>query len=281
MDGPRRLGWLLVAAQFVLLAVLTVPWSSLWHLPGGIVVVGWVLRGGGAVLAAVGAVHLGGALTAQPVPKPGAGVVADGVYRHTRHPIYTGLLLYGAGSVLVTGHPVVLAAAVSLLALLMAKSRWEESMLIRSTPNYRQYAQRTGRFIPWVGRLRFGRCSSSRLPTAEPNSLLASERNSSAGSCRITPRSGEPTQGVHGALQREAAPQHGVLGGLAGVAGDCFVLKCAVYFDLEVDLWRVASYEAGTELTVQRRGDGVGQAPRRTGTPRQSPAASAASVARW
>ena len=113
-----------------------------------------MLRGGGAVLAAVGAVHLGGALTAQPVPKPGAGVVAHGIYRHTRHPIYTGLLLYGAGSALVTGHPVVLAAAVGLLALLMAKARWEESMLIRSTPNYREYAQRTGRFIPGVGLLR-------------------------------------------------------------------------------------------------------------------------------
>ena len=154
MDRPRRLGWLLVAVQFVLLAALTAPWSSLRHLPRAIVVVGWVLRGGGAVLAAVGAVHLGGALTAQPVPKPGAGVVARGVYRHTRHPIYTGLLLYGAGSVLVTGHPVVLVAAVGLLALLMAKARWEESMLIRSTPNYRDYAQRTGRFIPGFGPLR-------------------------------------------------------------------------------------------------------------------------------
>jgi protein-S-isoprenylcysteine O-methyltransferase Ste14 len=154
MDRSRRLGWLLVAIQFVYLAALTAPWSSWWHLPGGIVVIGWVLRGGGAVLAAVGAVHLGGALTAQPVPKPGAGVVAHGVYRHTRHPIYTGLLLYGAGSVLVTGHPVALAAAVGLLALLMAKARWEESMLIRSTLTYRQYARRTGRFVPWVGRLR-------------------------------------------------------------------------------------------------------------------------------
>lgn len=154
MDRSRRLGWLLVAVQFVLLAALTAPWSSPWQLPGGIVVAGWVLRGAGAVLAAVGAVHLGGALTAQPVPKPDAGVVAQGVYRHTRHPIYTGLLLYGAGSVFVTGHPAVLAAAVGLLVLLMAKARWEESMLVRSTPNYCEYAQRTGRFIPRVGRLR-------------------------------------------------------------------------------------------------------------------------------
>ena len=115
MDRLRRLGWLLVAVQFVLLAALTAPWSSLWHLPSGMVVAGWVLRFGGGVLAAVGAVHLGGALTAQPVPKPGADVVAHGFYRHSRHPIYTGLLLYGAGSVLVTGHPVVVAAAVASL----------------------------------------------------------------------------------------------------------------------------------------------------------------------
>ncbi len=88
------------------------------------------------------------------MPKPAAGLVADGLYRYTRHPIYTGLLLYGAGSALVTGHPVVPVAAVGLLALLMAKARWEESMLIRSTPDYLEYAQQTGRFIPGVGRLR-------------------------------------------------------------------------------------------------------------------------------
>jgi protein-S-isoprenylcysteine O-methyltransferase Ste14 len=153
MDRPRRLGWLLVAVQFTLLAALTAPWAPQWRLSVGIVVVGWVLRVGGVVVAGAGAIQLGGALTAQPVPKPNVDVVGHGLYRHVRHPIYAGLLLYGAGSVLVTGHPVVVVGAACLLALLMSKARWEESMLIRSTPNYRQYAQRTGRFIPGVGRL--------------------------------------------------------------------------------------------------------------------------------
>ncbi len=54
----------------------------------------------------------------------------------------------------VTRHPACLVAAAGLTALLMTKARWEESMLIRSAPDYRKYAQRTGRFVPGVGRLR-------------------------------------------------------------------------------------------------------------------------------
>jgi protein-S-isoprenylcysteine O-methyltransferase Ste14 len=37
--------------------------------------------------------------------------------------------------------------------LLMAKARWEESMLSSAAPGYRQYAQRIGRFVPGVGLL--------------------------------------------------------------------------------------------------------------------------------
>jgi protein-S-isoprenylcysteine O-methyltransferase Ste14 len=104
-------------------------------------------------MAAVGSIHLGDALTAQPVPKPGAALVGHGLYRFVRHPIYAGLLAYGIGSVLVNPHPITLAAGAGLLVLLMAKARWEEAMLISSAPGYRQYAQRVGRFVPGVGRL--------------------------------------------------------------------------------------------------------------------------------
>jgi protein-S-isoprenylcysteine O-methyltransferase Ste14 len=51
-------------------------------------------------------------------------------------------------------NPVSIAAGGALLVLLMAKARWEESMLISAMPGYRQYAQRTGRFMPDLGRLR-------------------------------------------------------------------------------------------------------------------------------
>lgn len=155
MEGQRRrrIGWSLVGAQFLLLGALTVPWPSRWNLPGGLVVVGWGLRVGGVAVAAVGSIHLGDALTAQPVPKPGAGLVGHGLYRFVRHPIYAGLLAYGIGSLLVNPHPVTLAAAAGLLVLLMVKARWEESMLISAAPGYRQYAHRVGRFVPGVGRL--------------------------------------------------------------------------------------------------------------------------------
>ena len=100
-------------------------------LPGGFAVAGWGLRVGGAAMAVLGSIHLGDALTPQPVPKPGAGLVGHGLYRFVRHPIYAGLLAYGIGSVLVNPHPATLAAGAGLLVLPQSvKARWEESMLI-------------------------------------------------------------------------------------------------------------------------------------------------------
>ena len=152
-QGRRRIGWSLVGTQFVLLGVLTVPWPSRGDLPRGFAVAGGGLRVGGAAMAVLGSIHLGDALTPQPVPKSGAGLVGHGLYRFVRHPIYTGLLAYGIGSVLVNPHPATLAAGAGLLMLLMVKARWEESMLISAAPSYRQYAQHVGRFVPGVGRL--------------------------------------------------------------------------------------------------------------------------------
>ena len=91
-------------------------------LARGFAVAGWGLRVAGTAMAVLGSIHLGDALTPQPVPKPGAGLVGHGLYRFVRHPIYAGLLAYGIGSVLVNPYPATLAAGAGLLMLLMVKA---------------------------------------------------------------------------------------------------------------------------------------------------------------
>ena len=145
----------LVTLQFVLLgALLFVPRGALWPLGAGAIVASAVLILVGGVLAVLGVVGLGSALTASPVPKSGSSLVTTGIYSKIRHPIYTGLLVGGVGIVVLGASPWHVGLWLALLVLLAFKSRWEERMLLAAHPDYRGYGARTGRFLPGVGRMR-------------------------------------------------------------------------------------------------------------------------------
>jgi protein-S-isoprenylcysteine O-methyltransferase Ste14 len=77
------------------------------------------------------------------------GLVATGVYRYIRHPIYAGDLLLLAGLELALNSWLV--AGVAVLALVVArKVVSEEAGLARGLPEYAVYCERTKRFVPFV-----------------------------------------------------------------------------------------------------------------------------------
>jgi len=65
-----------------------------------------------------------------------------------RHPIYTGLLLMTGSYTLASASVYRLGVFLALLALLTVKARWEEVRLSRRFAGYREYAERTPRFLP-------------------------------------------------------------------------------------------------------------------------------------
>jgi Putative protein-S-isoprenylcysteine methyltransferase len=145
----------LVAAQLLLLAALVViPHDALWPVGPITIGVAIVLVLLGAVLAILGAVGLGPALTASPIPRPDARLVTSGVYGVVRNPIYTGLLVGGLGLVMFGASVWHVLTWVALLVLLAGKARWEERMLRAEHPEFDDYAARVGRFLPGIGRLR-------------------------------------------------------------------------------------------------------------------------------
>jgi protein-S-isoprenylcysteine O-methyltransferase Ste14 len=80
----------------------------------------------------------------------GHAVVAHGLYRYVRHPIYTGDLLLLAGLELALNSWAVIAVmAVALYARRQAIR--EESKLLDSLPGYAKYYRTTSRFIPFPG----------------------------------------------------------------------------------------------------------------------------------
>lgn len=135
MEDARALGWLLVAAQFALIAAILIAPAG----PGiGLGVFGDALGvaavGGGLALAAWGAISLGPALTPHPAPRPGAPLVRTGAFAVTRHPIYVGLCAAALGVAAVRDGLVILLLTATLCALLWTKAGYEGRLLRRVHP---------------------------------------------------------------------------------------------------------------------------------------------------
>ena len=87
------IGWIWVGVQAVLIvALVAVPGTRGWPTPTWLEVVAIGLILGGVALAAAAGIRLGPALTPTPVPNRQGQLATEGLYRHMRHPIYTGVL---------------------------------------------------------------------------------------------------------------------------------------------------------------------------------------------
>ena len=147
----------LVALQLVLLAVLVLePYGGWWPRDTVVLWCSALVVFGGLVIAIWGIIGLGPALTASPIPKQEAKLVTSGIYSFVRNPIYTGLMILGAGLFVFGASWWHLATWVALIVLLAIKARWEERMLSAAHPEFAEYAARVGRLVPGIGRLRTG-----------------------------------------------------------------------------------------------------------------------------
>jgi protein-S-isoprenylcysteine O-methyltransferase Ste14 len=134
-DG-RVLGWLLVAAQFALIAALVVAPNGGGPDTGGPGrAMGFVAVILGLALATWGASALGRNLTPHPAPRPGAPRVRTGPFRWTPHPIYLGLGLAACGVAALRGGALPVACAVALCLLLIGKAHYEARLLRRAHPS--------------------------------------------------------------------------------------------------------------------------------------------------
>lgn len=147
----RTAGWLWVAVQFILLAVLLLlPWqphSAVFLSTGGFV--GVI----GGLLALSVSRTLGEAFTATPVPRDFSLLSTVGPYRYVRHPMYVGVLLIVLGLLIAAGTAWGWIWLVVLIGFFWLKSRWEDRLLREKFGvQWDHWAARTGAFVPRRGR---------------------------------------------------------------------------------------------------------------------------------
>jgi protein-S-isoprenylcysteine O-methyltransferase Ste14 len=149
--GERGEWWVIGQGALLLtMALAPVAWPcataprGIWQTLGGFMILA------GVGLAGRGAVELGPNLTPLPQPRPRGFLVRTGLYAHTRHPIYGGLIIAGFGWALWRSSGLHLALAVALAIYMNAKARHEETRLLARFPEYEDYRRRTRRLIPGV-----------------------------------------------------------------------------------------------------------------------------------
>jgi len=144
-----RTARLLVAGQFALIGIIVLlPGRRDWPVPAALTLVCSVATILGLTVMVVGATGLGRGLTATPLPNAHAQLRTEGLYRYSRHPIYSGLILTMASITVASGSAFRLLVLAALVVLLAVKARWEETRLARRFEGYADYAARTPRFMP-------------------------------------------------------------------------------------------------------------------------------------
>lgn len=144
----RARGGLLVALQFVLLAVLawqavaalgrtTPPFGAAACIAAGVVLGLWAL-----------AANRPGNFNIRPQPREGGRLIEHGPYRWILHPMYSALLLAGLGVAWLAASAIAWAALAMLAVVLTLKAGIEEAAMSQAHAGYRDYRQRTKRFVP-------------------------------------------------------------------------------------------------------------------------------------
>lgn len=148
---PNKLhAWSYVVVQAVILGLLIFLNSSFGFTIRKFTLVGTVFEWFGAFGVIVSAASLRRSLTAVPLPKVEGKLSTNGLYRLVRHPMYTSVLLLVLGIALLSGNFIKYLLVGSLVLLFYFKSLYEEKYLAEKYPDYKAYADKIPRFIPFI-----------------------------------------------------------------------------------------------------------------------------------
>lgn len=139
-----------VLAQAVLMVAFITPvnWGFMQSFP----IVGLVMVIFGVLVSLIAIWQLRHSISPFPSPKAAARLIAGGVFRWIRHPIYTGILFVTFGYAIYSGSVWKGLLAIALLILFQFKARYEERLLLSKFVPYEAYMAKTGRFLPKLSR---------------------------------------------------------------------------------------------------------------------------------
>mgnify|MGYP001553218921 CR=1 FL=1 len=113
--------------------------------------IGLAITCGGVLFAFWARFTLGTNWSSRPMVKVGHELIVKGPYRLVRHPIYTGLLLAGAGSAIAVGRWCIMPGMALVVLGLLLKISQEERLMTEAFPAaYPDYRRQVKALIPWA-----------------------------------------------------------------------------------------------------------------------------------
>jgi protein-S-isoprenylcysteine O-methyltransferase Ste14 len=144
----RRIGNLLVAAQFGLIGLCLIPVGPAIG-SGQLRPLGLVCLALAAVVGGLALVAMGSDTRVHPVPDARTPLRINGIYAWIRHPMYAAVLLACLGVTLSSGRVLSLLASLALVAVLHVKADFEDRMLQEKFGwQFSVYASRVPALIP-------------------------------------------------------------------------------------------------------------------------------------
>ncbi|UBB90380.1 isoprenylcysteine carboxylmethyltransferase family protein [Candidatus Kaistella beijingensis] len=142
--------YLFVSIQFLLFALYLFDFLPKFDILVIYTYLGLFFATLGMVISVISLSNLDENLTVFPTPKENSELITNGLYQFSRHPIYTGILLFVFGFAIFWESYYKLLISVLLLILFYLKTLYEEKQLKKKYPNYIHYQKVTGRFFPKI-----------------------------------------------------------------------------------------------------------------------------------
>ena len=92
---------------------------------------------------AIAARALQPSLRINPIPKPGAPLITNGIYKYLRHPMYLAVMIIATGFLIQKIHPLSLIIWLALGTNMSLKAHYEDSLLRQRHSNASQYQSKT------------------------------------------------------------------------------------------------------------------------------------------
>lgn len=142
--------YIFVVIQFLLFGAYSLDLFSPLAIPKYMATLGMVIAIIGLIIAVLTVFELKTNLTVFPTPTEKATLLTHGFFRFSRHPIYTGILMFAFGFALYSYSTYKLLIGVFLLIWFYLKSIYEEEQLSQKFKDYKSYQDKVGRFFPKI-----------------------------------------------------------------------------------------------------------------------------------
>lgn len=142
--------YLFVSIQFFLFICFIFDFDAALKLNLIIQKIGFFFAFLGGIIIIVALLQLNKNLSPFPTPKESSKLLQNGLYKYSRHPIYTGIIFLFIGYSVYQDSLYKLIVSLLLVVLFYFKSNYEEQRLEQKFPDYKFYRCKTRRFIPWI-----------------------------------------------------------------------------------------------------------------------------------